>query len=116
MASPIHKSSSQSLLQGTKGLWTQNDNSNSMFQPGIISQLQNTQSIIERLMQTREKPEMHNILDIHQLRTRQLLADTEERIFKEVIKLIDEVEDTKKIIITAWEENRKMEVEYPDAV
>lgn len=86
MSSPLRKASKQSIFQGTKGLWTQNE---SMLQPGIISQLQNKQSIIERLMQTREKPELGSILETGQFRNRQLLADTEERIFKEVMKLLD---------------------------
>jgi hypothetical protein len=52
MASPLRKTSNPSIFQGTKGLWTHTE---SILQPGIISQMQNKQSIIERLMQTREK-------------------------------------------------------------
>jgi len=85
------KHSTKSLLQGpTDNYWKQQYNSNSQSRNIRFNHpVQDTKSIIEKLIQTTELPYLQQTTQIDPLKHRKLLVDTEGRIFTEVIRLID---------------------------
>ena len=115
-ASNLPKQASQTLLNSRANTFVQQP-SHQRSQTNQFNSLLTAEpphSILQ-LLQNREAVNLNKIPSASRLKNKKyLLLDIEERIFGEVIELLDQIDSLRSNIITFREEIRELQVNHPD--
>lgn len=112
----MQKQASQTLLNSRANTFVQQASNqrsqNLQFNSLLTADQPNS---ILQLLQNREAVNLNKISSASRLKNKKyLLLDIEERIFGEVIELLDQIDSLRTNIITFREEIRELQVNHPD--
>lgn len=115
-ASNLHKQASQTLLHSRTNTFIQQAShqrsQNNQFNSLLTAEPPHS---ILQLLQNRESAHLTKISSAARLKNKKyLLLDIEERIFGEVIEILDQIDSLRSNIINFREEIRELQINHPD--